>query len=574
MRAWGWIAASLAACWLTADAAAPVPLVVDYRLTPVVEAGTVTSLAIELHFRSDGRGRLTFDLPDRSMGEDKRWRFLSGFSATGATLSAPDPAHRVLTFAPGAQVTLRYTVRGAYDGEPKGAEGNPYRGAVLRPGWFAALGEHILVLPHGGDLWLATFHWGALPKGWKVASDLEHGAMGRPMTVADIAESTMLGGADVAVYSRPIPGGILRFAMRGSWPFSGDHLADVLARTVSVQRAFWGNDVKGPFLVTLFGIDGTGSSGGTGRTDAFALYGTPDTPESRIRRTIAHEHMHSWIPRRIGNPPDGSAEALEYWLSEGFTDFYAERTLLKSGIWSLDEFVADLSDMLLAYDTSAARNLPNARIGQEFWTNNTIQQLPYQRGMLFAHLLDYRIRQMSGRRRNLDRVLFAMRDTFVAAPDAGKPDLVVNFRRALQSQTGAGFASEIARYIEKGETLVLPASLFGGCAQINNVRIAVFDKGFDVDKTAASGIFTGVDRQGPAYAAGIREGMRRVAWLGGKQGDSRMDWSYRVTDGKSKTFVVRYKPAGKQLVDVQEVVLTPRLTLAQGAACRRSMSGG
>ncbi|MEI9992915.1 MAG: hypothetical protein WDM86_23170 [Rhizomicrobium sp.] len=574
MRVPGWVAATLAVCWVAANGAAPAPLAFDYKLTPVVEAGRVTSLAVELHFRGDGRGSLTFDLPDRSMGEDKRWRFLSGFAVSGATLRAPDPAHRVLAFAPGAQVTLRYAVNSAYPGDPKGSDGNPYHGAVLQPGWFAGLGEHIFVMPHDGDLWPATFHWGPLPRGWQVASDLEHGAMGRAMTVADIGESTILGGADVAVYSRPIPGGTLRFAVRGKWPFTGDHLADVLGRTVAVQRAFWGNDVKGPFLVTLFAIDGTGSSGGTGRTDAFALYGTTDTPESRIRRTIAHEHMHSWIPRRIGRPPDGPAEALEYWLSEGFTDFYAERTLLKSGIWSLEDFVADLNDMLLAYDTSPARNAPNARIEKEFWTNYAIEQLPYQRGMLFAYLADDRIRRASGGTRNLDSVMFAMRDAYVAAPDAHKPDLVENFRLALRGRTNVDLAKDLARYIDQGDTELLPAGLFGACAQIRAIRVPVFDKGFDTDKSAATGVFTGVDPYGPAYAAGIREGMRRIAYLAGKQGDSRVDWSYRVADAKGRTFVVRYKPAGKEFADVQEVVLAPGLKPAQRAACVRLMSGG
>src|SRR6185437_829565 len=574
MRAWGWIAGTLAASWSIASAAQPAPLAIDYKLTPVVQGGAVTSLAIALRFRGDGRGRLILDLPDKSMGEDKRWRFLSGFSVDGATLRTPDSAHRILTFASGARVTLRYSVRSAYDGDPKGADGNPYKGAVLRSGWFAGLGEHIFAVPHDGDFWPATFHWGLLPKGWKVASDLEHGTMGRAMTVADIAESTILGGADVAVYRRPIPGGTLRFAVRGKWPFSGDHLADVLGRTAAAQRLFWGSDVKGPFLVTLFSIEGTGSSGGTGRTDAFALYGTTDTPESRIRRTIAHEHMHSWIPTRIGRLPDGETEALEYWLSEGFTDFYAERTLLKAGIWSLEDFVSDLNDMLLAYDTSPARNAPNARIAKEFWTNAAIEQLPYQRGMLFAYLLDYRIRQASRGERNLDSVMFAMRDAFVAAPDARKPGLVDNFRRAFHAQTTVDVAKALARYVEKGEAIVLPAGLFGGCAEIRNARIGVFDKGFDVDKTAATGIFTGVDPHGPAYAAGIREGMRRIAWLGGRQGDTRVDWSYRVGDGKGQSFVIRYRPAGAERVDVQEVVLKPGLGPARRAACVRTMSGG
>jgi len=571
MRAW--LAAALfACCAAAADAAQPPPLAVDYRLTPLVAAGAVQSLEIELRFTGDGRRSLTLDLPDSGMGEDKRWRFLSDFSVTGAAIQTPDPAHRILTFAPGAAVTLRYAVHSAYEGDPKNGEGNPYRGAVLRPGWFAGLGEHIFVVPHDGDLWPATFHLGPLPRGWTAASDLEHGAMGRAMTVTDIEVSVILGGADVTVYSRPIPGGVLRFATRGKWPFSGDHLADILGRTVAAERDFWGDDIKGPFLVTLFPIDGTGSSGGTGRGDAFAMYDTADTPESRIQRTIAHEHTHSWIPSRIGRAPPEATEPLVYWLSEGFTEFYTERTLLKSGIWSLEDYVGDLNDILLAYDTSPARNAPNARIEKEFWTNEAIEHLPYQRGLLFAYLLDDRIRKASAGARNLDTVMFAMRDAFVAAPDAGKPELVANFRRAL-GLTGVDFSPEMTRFIDDGETEVLPADLFGACAQIRTVHIAAFDKGFDVNKTVATGVFTAVDPTGPAYAAGIRDGMRRIAYLAGKQGDSRVDWSYRVADATGHEFVATFKPASKEHVDVPEVVLTPNLSSLQRAQCVRTMSG-
>ena len=89
-------------------------------------------------------------------------------------------------------------------------------------------------------------------------------------------------------------------SMRGTWPFAGAHTADVLARVIAAQRNFWGDDVKGPFLVTLFEMRGTGSSGGTGRGDAFAMYATGDLEQGHFLRTIAHEHTHTWIPSRIG----------------------------------------------------------------------------------------------------------------------------------------------------------------------------------------------------------------------------------------------------------------------------------
>ena len=70
---------------------------------------------------------------------------------------------------------------------------------------------------------------------------------------------------------RAIPGGTLRVAVRGKWEFDTGALADVLARTVSAQRDFWGHDVKGPFLVTLTSLAGAGLPSRRGRLRPITL---------------------------------------------------------------------------------------------------------------------------------------------------------------------------------------------------------------------------------------------------------------------------------------------------------------
>ena len=423
--------------------------------------------------------------------------------------------------------------------------------------------------PHDGDSWPATFRWGPLPKGWTVASDLEHGAYGRAMTVHDIDESTLLGGADVALYRRAIPGGELRFAVRGTWSFSPSHLADTLSRMVAAQRAFWGGDVKGPFLVTLFPLTGAGSSGGTGRSDGFALYGTPDTSEAIFSRIIAHEHMHSWIPSRIGTQSEGSDQPADYWFSEGFTEFYTERTMLKSGIWSLEEFVGDLNDRLLAYDISPVRNVPNARIVKDFWTDENVSQLPYQRGLLLAYLWDRRLRDAG--KGNLDSVMFAARDAYVAAPV--KPRAAANFLAAF-AHRGIDLTNDLTRNVEAGDTVTLPADLFGDCASVRTLEIPTYDAGFDREKSAATGTITGVDPLGPAFGAGLRDGMKRIGREGGKDGDPRVPLGYRVVDLSGHERLITYLPAGHGTQTIQSVELTPSLAPAQSAVCTRQMSGG
>jgi predicted metalloprotease with PDZ domain len=168
--------------------------------------------------------------------------------------------------------------------------------------------------------------------------------------------------------------------------------------------------------------------------------------------------------------------------------------------------------------------------------------------------------------------MFAARDAFVAAPADRKPDLVANFLTALKPDLDV--SADLERHVEKGGLIRLPETLFGSCATIHTARIVAFDRGFDVDKTAASGHFSGVDPGGPAYAAGIREGMVRVAYVSGKHGDSRVDYVYRVGDGKGREWTVAYKPAGKEAVDVQDVVLAPNMDAAGLGACAAQMSGG
>jgi predicted metalloprotease with PDZ domain len=544
------------------------PRTFDYTLTPVLDHDT-TALVVTLRFAGPPSGALTLDLPNEGEGVKERWRFLSDLTVTGATVATPDPATRVLTFAPGAPVTVRYRVTSAYDADPDARDRNPYKGAALRPGWFETLGDFIFVTPHGDDALPATFKWGPIPRGWSVASDLEHGRMGRPLTVFDISESTVLGGTDVQVLKRSISGGILRVAVRGKWSFDVSALADELARTISAQRDFWGHDVNGPFLVTLTPLTGEGSSGGTGRTDGFALYGTSDTTQTSFMRTIAHEHTHSWIPSRIGRLREGADQPVDYWFSEGFTDFYASRTLLRSGIWSLEEFFADMNDRLVAYTTSPVRNAPNSQIVSDFWTNGKLRDLPYQRGFLLAFIWDKRLRDAG--KGGLDPVLFAARDTFVAAEI--KPNAAENFLASYRRVTGDDLNADVARYVMTGATIALPADLFGSCAAIETTELADFEPGFDRDKSAATGFITGVDPDGPAYAAGLRDGMKRIKRMSGRDGDSRVALAYTVVDSKGQEQVISWFPAGKARRPLQQVMLTPGLSDKQRAACARSVSG-
>src|SRR4029079_9618106 len=121
-------------------------------------------------------------------------------------------------------------------------------------------------------------------------------------------------------------------------PFQDDWLVEQLAAISSAQYDFW-KDRPQPYLVTFAQLEGGTSGAGTGLGDAFAMFATRDFSVHDLVRTLAHEMTHTWIPVRLGMmPEDQRSEALEYWLSEGFADYYAVRALMQSRIWSAEDF--------------------------------------------------------------------------------------------------------------------------------------------------------------------------------------------------------------------------------------------
>lgn len=545
---------------------------VAYTLSPVMSGSELSAVAVEMKLTGNAAGQTTIELPGDFGGVKDHWRYVRNFRVDGASFADDGTAKRVLRHAPGAALTLRYDVVSAYPADPTADDGNPYNGAVVRPGWFAAAGDFLFARPSGGDDAAATFAWAGWPAGWTHVSDADHGSMGRAMTVGDVVESTLLAGPDVVLRTRPLPGGMLRLATRGQWSWSMDGYADTMGRILSAERGFWG-DVTGPFTVTLFQLIETkkhDSSGGTGRGDGFALYASPAVPENILDETIAHEHTHTWIARRVGKMPDDDVEAGLYWFSEGFTEFYTARTLLHAGLWTPRQFIDNLNGKLAVYASSPARAYPNAKITSDFWKDPAVEQLPYRRGELFAYFLDRKLRQ-SGRASGLDAVMFAMRDRWVAAPVGGKPPLLANLTAVLAS-FGLDIQIDLARYIDKGEPIALASNQFAGCATVATIAIPAFDPGFDRDASAKAGIFAGVDQHGAAYAAGLRDGMKRLARLGGQEGDSRVPLSYRV-EAAEGVRVISWRPEGTARLTLQEVQLTPALPDARLAACTRTMSG-
>ncbi|NEX95210.1 hypothetical protein [Caulobacter sp. 17J65-9] len=561
-----------AALSLTASAASAAPAdgPVRYRLSPVFTDERLTALAVEIRFAGDRDGETVVNLPDDWAGEKELYRLVEDVTVDGAKLERPEPARLVLRHRPGRELTVRYRVRSGYDGAPSTGQsgGNPYR-PIVAGYWFSAIGTTVFAAPEGdgdgGGARPASFAWGVFPFGWRLASDLER----EGLKVDDVGESVLVGGANLNVRSLGGSAAPVRVAVLGDWGLDWKAFDDKMGRIAAASSTLW-NDGASPFLIAVTPLaaraDGR-SLGGTGLGDAFSLYASTNTPDAELPWLLAHEHLHAWLPRAIGGLSDKD-EALGYWLSEGFTNFYTGRVLLRSGVWTLDQYVGDFNQRLQGYWTSPGRTFSNAQVAEGFWTDPRVKDMPYQRGMVIAALWDGRLRAASGGARDLDDLMLAMKGPAVAGDEAP-----VRLAR-LAPGVGLELGDDLARYVDRGEMVSLPADLFAPCARVETVSQAGFDAGFDTSvlrdpKPAARA----VTPSGPAFAAGLREGDLLLGWsIFGGDTTRDIELTVRSPAAGAPQRDLRYRPLGAPM-PVQRLVLAEGLSALQREACARFMSG-
>jgi predicted metalloprotease with PDZ domain len=522
------------------------------------------SLEVAMRMRGNSGGRTAIHLPERWAGVPDLWKGVSGLTVDGGRVSG-EGAVRTIVHRGGAPLVIRYKIAsGGDESDSTGEKARP----IVHADWFFFHGEGVFAVPEDRPSAKARFRWGRLPNGWKAASDLDE-LTRQPGTLDELVESVGIAGRDLAVVRSQAAGAPLRVAVIGKWTFTPQALAETIRVIVAAEHRMW-RDRPAPFLVAMapFKDNPRGeTSTGTGRGDAFSLLSTSGFDLDHARRLLAHEYMHHWMAAALGGLPDEDPQAL-YWFSEGFDDYLTDRALLASGLWSLEDFFANKNEVLLRYASSPARTASGAELGRKFWLDDAYGQMGYDRGHLLAILLEARIRQASGGRIALMDVFRRMRDS--AAGHRG--EAAARFPAVLREVPGLDLKGEISRIVDKGIPIVLPADPFGGCARVVEERRAAFHRGFDSDATAAAGmVVKGVDPSGPAYAAGLREGMKILRREAGAIGDSSKEIAYRVVDGRSER-IIRYFPRGKESLTTQ-VVRPSAAGPADRARCSALLGG-
>src|SRR5262249_40206657 len=85
-----------------------------------------------------------------------------------------------------------------------------------------------------------------------------------------------------------------------------------------------------------------------------------------VLNVSAHEFFHLWNVKRIRpqslEPVDYTKEmwSPSLWFAEGFTNTYAAYTLVRTGLWSKTQFLADLTEQINDFESRPAHRWMSA----------------------------------------------------------------------------------------------------------------------------------------------------------------------------------------------------------------------
>ena len=134
----------------------------------------------------------------------------------------------------------------------------------------------------------------------------------------------------------------------------------------------------------------------------------------------AHELFHAWLVKRIVpavfSPYDywHATPTRLLWVMEGVTSYYGERSLVRSGLWSVERYLQHLENEIRILESLPARqHLSLSQASFDGWLSDPAQMHDhpnayfsfYNKGELVAAMLDLTMRRASNGERGLDDVM-------------------------------------------------------------------------------------------------------------------------------------------------------------------------
>lgn len=284
-------------------------------------------------------------------------------------------------------------------------------------------------------------------------------------------------GGDYRLYNFEHQSQPIVFAIRGNWLAdykSDEKMLKALKKTIATQRNFWKDNTQEYYTVILSptvtrndSLFHGQSTTGSALFNGFMIQSSnnPFNAFSVLSYVFNHEMMHQWIGLTIRN----AHEELNYWFSEGFTDYYTYKNRLRSQELTLEEWCKTFNeDVIQAHYNNPKKNEPNYLILEDFWRSREVEKIPYRRGAIFAFWLDNKIIKMSNNTKSLDDLMRVLLEK--SKKEDKKLTDEFFLEEAMNFTHGEDISYEFQKYIIIGEDLVLTNDDLIDCFRVEMVH--------------------------------------------------------------------------------------------------------
>lgn len=385
---------------------------VHYKVTPSFQEKKID---VQFSQASDENGNLVLIYENESMGESNLMNCLQNLNVTPEASNIEiirDSSLIKIYGKPNQTYKISYSIIKDYKQAPL----NQYRyRPIVDSTYFHVLGTKLFVYP--ASLFPNQEAKVSISIDWffKNKNDVFHSSFGfnrkQRLNISqnELYASFFVGG-DFRRYEFQYKNKPVYFVSRGNLSSIDDNtVLEILKKTIKNQHDFWKDSIHDQFSVSLIPTYEKNhySIGGSALTNSFISYASNNvgTTQERMTWLYNHELMHKWIGRTIQIEKD----VVEYWFSEGFTDYYAYKLMLKNNVINAEEYINILNHkVLIPHYKDKVANVPNSELTfQNYWSNyGTYAKLPYRRGLLYAFLIDNQIKKQTNFTKSLDDVMF------------------------------------------------------------------------------------------------------------------------------------------------------------------------
>jgi hypothetical protein len=394
------------------------------------------------------------------------------------------------------------TLHLSYDITQKLGDSLDVHEAIIHPNLIHLPGHGLFAIPDDlTDTLKFNVTWQNIPAEWQILSDYGAGQTLNLNTSSDKLLHAMYIAGNLRVYQIATEASPVFLSIYGEFNYDDATIIKQLGEIIATQRGFF-QDYNFPYyLISLIEGKDPNSFGGTMMSNSFAAFFPKDIDSKDYYILFAHEHLHNWIGGKIRKDQQGE---LNYWWSEGFTDYFSRVLALRSGGLSLKDFIDECDLFFRQYYLSPVINEPNSRIQQDFWKNYDVEKLPYYRGFMFALYLNNLIKQ-NNPNYSVDNVML---DLFKGAQEHEFSS--AHFKDVVKAYVPKGIEHEMHRFIDNGETISLDN--LSAVLPIEQTQIGNYELGFDQNIFLQERIIKNIDEQSNAYKAGLRNGDKIIGW--------------------------------------------------------------